>query len=114
VKICQLNPAPLRRIQFKGWQQRVSAPREPGCYVIASFIDEILYIGQSVNIANRMHDHLTDDSKRRRAVGGVGYWFYYTICDRGQDLNALERGWVLQHISHEGKYPPFNKVMPPT
>lgn len=114
MKISQLNPAPSRRIQFDGWQQRMFAPRESGCYVIASFIDEILYLGQSVNIANRMHDHLTDDRKRQRATGGVAYWFYYTICGREKDLNALERGWILQHLSHEGKYPPFNKVMPPT
>lgn len=114
MKISQLNPAPLQRIQFNGWHQRISAPREPGCYVIASFIDEVLYIGQSVNIANRIQDHLVDDCKRQRTAGGVAHWLYYTICDHEKDLNALERGWILQHLSHEGKYPPFNKVMPPT
>jgi len=114
VKIDKLNPVPLKRIQFDGWQQRIRAPRESGCYVIASFTDEILYIGQSIDIARRMWEHLIDERKRQRTVGGVAYWLYYTICGRERDLNALERGWMLQHESHEGKRPPFNKVMPPT
>jgi len=114
VKTNKLNPVPLQRIQFNGWQQRIRAPREPGCYVIASFTDEILYIGQSVNIARRMRGHLTDERKRQRTVGGVAYWFYCVICEREKDLNALERGWMHQYVSHEGKYPPFNQVMPPT
>lgn len=114
MKANKLDPAPVLRIQFDGWQQRIYAPREPGCYVIASFTDEILYIGQSINIARRMQDHLVDDRKRQRAVGGVAHWLYYTICEREKNLNALERGWMLQYISHEGKYPPFNNAMPPT
>lgn len=114
MKVGELDPPPAGRIQFDGWQQRVAAPPESGCYVIAAFHDDILYIGQSVKIGARMKSHLEDGRKCRRAPAGVAYWLYYLVCESADELNALERGWVLQHMAREGgKLPPFNKIMPP-
>lgn len=114
MKVGELDPPPVSRIQFDGWQQRILAPREVGCYVIATFHDDILYIGQSVKIGARMKSHLEDRRKRERASGGVAYWLYYFICEDSGELNELERGWVLQHMAREsGAMPPFNKIMPP-
>ena len=114
MKVDALDPSPVDRIQFDGWQQRIAAPMEAGCYVIATFHDDILYIGQSVRIADRMKSHLEDSRKRQRAAGGVAYWLYYSVCENADELNDLERGWVLQHMSREGgEKPPFNKIMPP-
>ena len=113
MKVSELNPRPVDRIRFDDWQQRIASPQEPGCYVIASFDDDILYIGQSVDIGKRMESHLTDNRKRKLTPDGVAYWLYYTIRQEGSDLNALERGWVLEYRGREGKLPPFNKIMPP-
>ena len=114
MKVSELDPQPVEKIQFDGWQQRVAAPPESGCYVITTFHDDILYIGQSVRIDSRMKDHLEDNRKRQRAAGGVAYWLYYFVCESTDELNDLERGWVLQHMAREGgSKPPFNKVMPP-
>ena len=114
MKVSALDPPPAERIQFDGWQQRIAAPLRAGCYVIATFDDDILYIGQSVRIGDRMANHLEDNRKRRGTSNGVPYWFYYLVCDGAAELNALERGWVIQHMAQEGgAMPPFNKVMPP-
>lgn len=113
MKVSELKPRPAERILFKSWQQRIAAPQQRGCYVIASVDEDILYIGQSEEISERMNDHLTNPRKRQLTSEGVAYWFYYTVCETGDDLNALERGWVLQYQGREGKKPPFNKVMPP-
>ena len=114
MKVGELDPRPMERIQFDEWQQRIAAPPEAGCYVIATFHDDILYIGQSVRIGDRMKSHLEDNRKRRRMAGGVAYWLCYFVCESADELNELERGWVIQHMAREGgKMPPFNKVMPP-
>ena len=114
MKVGELDPPPAERIQFDGWQQRIAAPPAAGCYVIAAFNDDILYIGQSVKIGERMKSHLEDSRKRRPAAGGVAYWLCYHVCEDKAKLNALERGWVIQHMAREGgAMPPFNKVMPP-
>lgn len=113
MKVSELNPRPVDHIRFDGWQQHIASPQERGCYVIASFDDDILYIGQSVDIGKRMESHLTDDRKRKLTPDGVAYWLYYIVCPNDDDLNALERGWVLQYRGREGKLPPFNKIMPP-
>ena len=114
MKVGELNPAPAGRIRFNGWRQRAASPLSPGCYVIASFNDDILYIGQSARIGGRMRSHVTDSRKRQPTPIGTAYWLYYRACESGDELNALERGWVLQHKTREGgAMPPFNKIMPP-
>ena len=114
MKVSELTPAPAERIRFNGWRQRTASPLSPGCYIIASFKDDILYIGQSKRISGRMKEHLTDLCKRQCTPYGVAYWLYHFVCENKGELNALERGWVLQHKAREdGEMPPFNKVMPP-
>ena len=115
MKIGELDPPPTEKMQFDGWHQRIAAPLEVGCYVIATYHEDILYIGQSVRIGDRMKSHLEDTRKRQKAPGGVAYWLYYFVCENAGELNELERGWVLQYKAREGgALPPFNKVMPPT
>lgn len=113
MKVSELKPPPIERILFKRWQQRTTSPQTHGCYVIASIDEDILYIGQSVNIGDRMDDHLGDTPKNRMTSEGIAYWLYYVICESSGELNNLERGWVLQYRGREGKLPPLNKIMPP-
>lgn len=88
-------------------------PEESGCYVITNYDGVILYIGQAVNIHNRMEQHLNDGEKRGKTPWGVAFWFYYLLCPK-LELNDLERGWVNEHrLKEKGQLPFFNKVNPP-
>lgn len=113
MKIGELNPAPAERVRFNRWRQLTASPQTHGCYVIASIDEDILYIGQSVNIGERMASHLADTRKNKMTSEGIAYWLYYAICESNGELNALERGWVLQYRNREGRLPPLNKIMPP-
>lgn len=91
------------------WQ----APENSGCYVLTNNNNVILYIGQAVNIHNRLEQHLNDIEKRKRTPDGKGFWFYYQFCPI-IDLDDLERGWMNDHKIYTGKRPFFNKIDPPT
>ena len=107
MKVGELNPAPAERIRFNGWRQHTVSPLSPGCYVIASVDGDILYIGQSTRIGDRMKSHLIDPRKRQCTPNGVAYWLYHCVCKSEGELNALERGWVLQYkVCEGGEMPP--------
>ena len=88
------------------------APKQSGCYVITTFNGMILYIGQSVNIRNRMAQHLDGRDKEKENPQGVAYFFHYKLLEKIK-LNYLERGWVNSYQIKAGELPYFNKVNPP-
>ena len=113
MKASDLDPRPNKRIPFDGWSQRIAAPLAVGCYVLAAFNSDILYIGQSSRIRTRMRQHLKNPRKRRRTASGVPYWLYYRLCGE-EELRALESGWIQQYEArNDGAMPPFNKAAPP-
>lgn len=113
MKVADLDPRPTERVSFDGWAQRVDAPLAVGCYVLAAFNGDILYIGQSLWVRSRMRAHLDNPRKRVRTASGVPHWLYYHLCEESE-LRALESGWIRQYESRNGgRMPPFNKAPPP-
>lgn len=106
-----LNPEPMGKVQFD-FSQTAMVPEDSGCYVLATFRGDILYVGQSANIARRMGQHLDDPAKRATTPSGKAFWFYYELC-KSHCLDGLERGWVNAHTLKEGGLPFFNKIHPP-
>lgn len=109
--ISLLNPQPEDRVRFSYSGLR-GAPRESGCYALAVFDGEILYIGQATSIRKRMERHLSEGVKTRLTRWGVAFWLYYKLFP-DQDLNNLENGWINEYKIREGRLPFFNKVSPP-
>ena len=106
-----LNPKPQNKIQFKRAFYK-SVPSESGCYILSNFGGDILYIGLAINLNKRFIQHLESTEKISRTVNGKAVWFYYNLYD-SKNLPKLERTWINQFTSQNGKLPILNKVNSP-
>lgn len=107
--IDMLNPAPSNRENFKRNAMKF-VPDKSGCYVLTTFGGVILYVGQALNIRNRMNNHLDDPQKTAETPLGRAIFFYWLEYD---NIGMLERTWLNTHVEHEGAYPVLNKVYSP-
>lgn len=108
----ELNPAYGEQIRFS-YPAISTLPESPGCYAIATYGKEILYIGKSEKIYSRAKQHWDEGEKRKPTPKGSAFWLAYKLCGR-HEISALERGWILQYtLNSKGKLPYFNKSFPP-
>lgn len=111
MKIEQLTPLPIEKVQFK-LSSFKSVPKETGCYLLATFDNDILYIGLSDNLFGRFQQHLDNPDKTNSTVEGKAIWFYYMIYNP-KNLPELERTWINQFVAIHGERPKLNKVDSP-
>lgn len=112
MKVERLSPPPTQQIKF-AWSHHKTAPPQAGCYVLATYDNEVLYVGLATkSIRSRMGSHLDTPSKRIGDSLGVPFWFYY-IERPAAEVGPIERGWMNQSILDDGKMPPLNKVYSP-
>jgi excinuclease UvrABC nuclease subunit len=111
MKVNELVPVPTDKVIFK-LQSFKLVPKQEGCYVITTYNDEILYIGLSDNLYNRFQQHLDNPAKTNPTVIGRAIWFHYLIYDPRQ-LERLERTWLNQYESLNGRLPLLNKFNSP-
>ena len=109
MKVSALTPPYQNRVKFSRRDLRF-VPNESGCYALANYGDDILYVGQG-DLRNRMDCHLNDSEKTAETKLGKAFWFYYLLVD--SRLNRIEGGWVQQHEDMEGEKPILNKINPP-
>lgn len=86
-------------------------PGGPGCYVLATFEDHVLYVGLALSLQRRFNDHLDNPEKTKPTAEGRATKFYWV---ETPDINRVERTWLNIHVSNEGRYPLLNKVFSPT
>lgn len=109
MRVKELRPCPTSQTQF-AWSHHVTVPTVPGCYALTTYAGVVLYVGlASSAIADRMSVHLETTEKRKGAVDGVPFWFYYLECT-ADEVDAIERGWMNQSILEDGEMPPLNKI----
>ncbi len=72
--IDKLVPVPAKRESFRHSSLRF-VPETAGCYVLTTFENVVLYIGQAVNIRRRMSDHLDDPRKTEMTPRGKAFFF---------------------------------------
>jgi len=112
MKVEQLIPVPDQQTRF-AWSHHVTVPEQPGCYVLATFNGDVLYVGQATgSIRNRMGSHLDTPEKRKGTQLGVPFWFYYLVLPKLQ-VGAVERGWMNQAVLEDGEMPALNRVYSP-
>jgi excinuclease UvrABC nuclease subunit len=111
MKIEQLIPLPINKVQFKFSSFKL-VPKVAGCYVLTTFGGEIIYIGLSGNIFDRFQQHLANPEKTNPTEEGKVVWFYYTNYDQN-NLARLERTWINQFAAIHGRLPILNKVNSP-
>jgi hypothetical protein len=111
MKVKDLIPLPKDKVHFKRSSFK-SIPKETGCYVLATFDNDVLYIGLSDNLFNRFQQHLDNPEKTKPTKDGKTIWFYFTIYDP-KNLPKLERTWLNQFSSIHGRRPILNKMDSP-
>jgi hypothetical protein len=109
MKVSALLPLPVECETFRRDRCRF-VPDSSGCYVLATFENDVLYIGQAANLRNRMVNHLDSAEKRRETSRGRAIFFYWL---EYKEIGQLERGWMNVHCEHEGCLPEMNKVFSP-
>ena len=88
-------------------------PEAPGCYALANFAEDILYIGKSENIRRRISEHLDNSEKTSETKQGYAHWAFCRVMEDIPQLGMLERGWTNQHELREGRLPILNSTHPP-
>lgn len=97
----------FKRVPFK-LSEAIKVHASSGCYVLSSFSDEVIYIGQSVNLFRRMQEHL--NNPRMTAMTRLGFvsWFCYELW--GQDkIVDIESDMLFDYQQIEGCLPPLNR-----
>jgi hypothetical protein len=112
MKVERLSPIADQQTQF-AWSHCTQAPDKPGCYALATYGGDVLYVGLATkSIRNRMRAHLDSPSKRRGEDLGVPFWLFYTVRP-AKEVGPIERGWMNQAILEDGDLPPMNRIYSP-
>jgi len=111
MKIDELNPKPSAKVQFNLASFK-SVPHENGCYVLTTFDNKILYVGLATDLNNRFKQHLDNPEKTNPTAEGKAIWFYFTMYDP-KNLPKLERSWLNQFTTSNGRRPILNKIDSP-
>ncbi len=111
MKVEELSPLPKDKVHFRHASFKF-VPKEAGCYVLTTFDNDILYIGYSVNLNDRIKQHLDNPEKTNPTKEGKAIWFYFTTYDP-QNLPKLERTWINHFVAMHGRFPIMNKVNSP-
>jgi predicted GIY-YIG superfamily endonuclease len=109
--VSQLIPNVTERVRFS-LKFRKFLPASSGCYVLANFFGEVLYVGLTDSLNRRFREHRETKEKRDATTQGTGYWFYYLGCEP-RELARVERTWINQHVELHGVRPILNKVDSP-
>jgi hypothetical protein len=109
MNITELIPRPAECETFRRDRMRY-IPEESGCYVLATFLGVVLYIGLTNNLRRRMGEHLDNPQKTAETPLGRAVLFHWAL---GENTNQIERTWMNLHIQNEGAMPLLNKVYSP-
>lgn len=110
MKVGDLSPCPTDKEPFRRAQTRFVSEKS-GCYVLATFEEEILYVGLAKNLRRRFGQHLDTAEKVTATADGRAVWFFWLECT---DLEKVERTWMNSHALCHGVWPVLNKVYSPT
>ncbi len=109
MKVENLKPMPDRRESFRRDRQRF-VPEQSGCYVLATFQGDILYVGLAKDLKRRFGDHLDDPKKTSKTENGRVVLFHWFECD---ELEKVERTWQNECELEDGVLPILNRVKSP-
>jgi hypothetical protein len=75
--------------------------------VLATFDEDVLYVGLAKNLGRRMGQHLDSPEKVNATSLGRAVWFFWLSC---VELNKVERTWMNIYAQHHGTLPVLNKI----
>lgn len=111
MKVRDLTPFPDHREDFRRGRERF-IPKKPGCYVLATFQNDVLYVGLTKNLRRRFGDHLDDPEKISKTGKGTACFFHWLECD-DLKLEKIERTWQNECELEDGVLPILNSLRSP-
>ena len=83
------------------FSERLAAvPREPGVYTMRGKSGQILYVGKSISLRNRLRSYFSNETKLRgktkRLVGQI-HDFDYIVAESEREALLLENSLIKQH-----------------
>ena len=99
-----------RRARFARWAE-LDVVGAAGCYALANVYDEVLYVGQSVDLRRRFIQHLDDRGKTGPTENGLAHWFYCFEVP-ASELKRTEDALLSRHKFHTTQLPPLNRAGP--
>lgn len=110
MKALDIWPSMPYRVPFR-LSETVRVPEMSGCYVLANVDEDVLYIGRSGNMNQRMDQHLNDPRMTEETPLGLAVWFYCGSVPLNQ-IEAFEESLLFQYKAVEGRLPPLNRIGP--
>lgn len=110
MKITELDQTMSTRQPF-AHRAVLRVPVDPGCYVMASIDDDVLYIGRTVSLRRRIGEHLENAEMTTRTSLGWPRWFYYKTM-AADAVEHYERRLLGRHEQYDGSLPPLNRAGP--
>ena len=110
MKIRSLSPALKKRIPFL-LSRVIEVPESPGCYVLATIEDEVLYIGKTNSLHRRIQEHLDDSRMTQMTTSGLAVWFYFGSWPT-TDIDIVETTLLFNYKAFHGHWPPLNRAGP--
>ncbi len=112
MKLADLRPQPECVTTFE-YRFLRALPPTPGCYVLSTASDDIIYIGQAKSLQSRLLQHWENGRHKETTIyGRVSKVSTIAVSDLAA-LNAYERGWINLCELADGLRPPLNKMGAP-
>ena len=111
MNVTELVPVVNCRVRFS-LRYRKFVPNDAGCYALAAFNGDVLYVGLTDNLCRRFAQHRDSKVKRSETPRGGAFWFYYLTCGVKQTY-CIERTWINQHVEFHGAFPVLNGINSP-
>lgn len=110
MKLALLIPIPYASEAFRRSREKF-VPTKPGCYVLTTFEQDVLYIGLTVNLRRRVNEHLDSSAKTELTAQGRAVLVHWI---ETVDINKVERTWLNIYLLNEGRLPILNSIYSPT
>ena len=81
-----------------------------GVYVLSTFFQDILYIGSSRNLKQRVAQHLESTKYEHKSPKGRIYWFDYSFCQTTKCF-YMERGWLNHFLGFYDRNFPLHYIV---
>ena len=82
-----------------------------GCYALTNIYDDVIYIGQSKHLSERMDQHLKDPRITQVTKLGLANWFAFWLRDEAT-LKSEEDQLLFRFKLSEGQLPELNRLGP--
>ncbi|MCY3992852.1 MAG: GIY-YIG nuclease family protein [Caldilineaceae bacterium] len=110
MRIEDLSPNLSNRVQFR-LSEALRVPDSSGCYALTNIYDEVIYIGQSLNLNQRMQQHLDTSRMTKTTSVGLAVWFYFGLLPP-EKIKGIELQLIFNYKAVEGNLPPLNRRGP--